>query len=209
MSKLKDLTGQKFGYLIPLYIDKSQKHKRTCWVCKCDCGNITTVPTCYLTSGHTKSCGCFKFASRNKKHGMRHTRIYNIWCGMKKRCYDKNEPCYCLYGAKGITVCDQWLNDFLEFYNWSIQNGYNDELSIDRIDNSKGYSPNNCRWVTIAQQQRNKSNNVYLEYKGERKIIVQWCEELGIDKKLVYGRRSRLKRKGKPITFEEIFKGAI
>ena len=94
------------------------------------------------------------------RHGMKHTRIYETWCGMKKRCYNPNSKSYKDYGERGIVVCDEWKNDFLSFYNWSVQNGYGENLQIDRIDTNGNYEPSNCRWITHAEQQRNRRNNI-------------------------------------------------
>lgn len=108
-------------------------------------------------------------------HGYaRKERLYNIWVGMKQRCRDKNIPDYENYGKKGIKVCRKWENDYLEFRKWSLSNGYRNDLTIDRIDVNKNYSPENCRWVDFLTQNNNKSDNVFLEYEGEKMTIAQW-----------------------------------
>ena len=127
------------------------------------------------------------------KHGKKHTRLYNIWCNMKKRCYNKNFTYYSNYGGRGIEVCDEWKNDFQAFYDWSMNNGYNDLLTIDRIDNDKGYSPENCRWVTRKVQNSNSRNCHYLEYKGETHTISEWAELVDIPMKTIHLRITRLK----------------
>ena len=209
MSNFKDLSNQKFGCLIPLSVDKNKNYKKTHWICKCDCGNITIVSTCDLTSGHTKSCGCLKFKSKNQKHGMKNTRIYNIWCSMKQRCNNKNCSVYKSYGAKGISVCPEWNSNFISFYNWSISNGYKDNLTIDRLDNSKGYSPENCRWATAKQQARNRISNIIIEHNGESKILIEWCEKYNVRYSTVYDRLVALRNKNEEITFEKLFKEAL
>ena len=176
MSKRLDLTGQKFGYLTAIEIDPTVKNGRTNWKCLCKCGNYTTVVAFQLRSGKTTSCGCRRYETKNQTHGMKHTRIYSIWCGMKARCYGKSDKNYSRYGAVGISVCDEWKDDFMSFYNWSIQNGYTDELTIDRINNSLGYCPENCRWATREEQQRNKTNNIFVEHNGETKTLAEWCK---------------------------------
>ena len=115
-------------------------------------------------------------------------RIRRIWNNMKHRCYNQNDSCYHIYGARGITVCDEWLKSYRPFYDWAMANGYSDDLSIDRIDNNKGYSPDNCRWATIEQQANNKSNNVWINDNGEKITISQFARKYGLTKACVWGR---------------------
>lgn len=125
---------------------------------KCDCGNIKQVDLGKLTSGKVKSCGCFnieKAKTNFLKHGLSGDRIHQIWKGMKKRCYNEKSNNYKNYGARGIKVCDSWKNDFMSFYKWSMENGYNDELSIERIDVNGHYEPSNCKWITNNEQKYN------------------------------------------------------
>lgn len=130
------------------------------YLCKCDCGKEKIVYYCNLIKNHTTSCGCKR--SKNLKdiattHGLSNTRLFRIWCEMKHRCYLKSDTNYFKYGARGIKVCEEWKNDFVNFYNWSINNGYKEDLTIDRIDNEEGYFPENCRWATYAQQNKNRN----------------------------------------------------
>lgn len=128
---------------------------------------------------------------------LRDNRLYRTWCGMKKRCYNPNAKDYKYYGGKGITVCDEWLHDFPAFELWSKSNGYSDELTIDRIDSNGIYCPSNCRWITRAEQQRNRSFNVFVEHDGVKKTIAEWSRELGMSDKLLYKRyNSAIKHKG-------------
>lgn len=175
MSRKVDLTGQKFGYLTVLRFDENPSNKRTKWICACKCGNLASVQTQQLKQGKTISCGCRRYETKNQTHGMRHTRLYAIWCGMKKRCSNESEKSYSRYGGRGITVCEEWASDFIPFYNWSMENGYEEHLTIDRIDNEKGYCPENCRWITQAEQQGNKTNNILVEHNGETKTLAEWC----------------------------------
>lgn len=175
MSRKIDLTGQVFGYLTVLEPDDSPGNKRTKWICVCKCGNSVSVFTYHLNNGKTTSCGCKRYETKNQTHGMRHTRIYEIWCGMKSRCYNTDKKSYAKYGARGITVCDEWKNNFEAFYEWAISNGYEADLSIDRIDPNKEYCPSNCRWITHAEQQRNRTNNIFVEHNGETKTLSEWC----------------------------------
>lgn len=112
------------------------------------------------------------------KHGLSYTRLYRIWHKMKDRCYNKNDNRYKNYGARGIKICEEWKNDFLSFYTWACNNGYKDTLSIDRIDNNSDYYPGNCRWTTTKEQTRNRTTNVWVEYKGSKKVVSDWCKEL-------------------------------
>lgn len=201
MPKFMDLTGRRFGKLtvIERLERKSEKNR---WLCKCDCGKYATPTTYRLTHGQT-SCGCDKTIYAT--HGMSKTRLYKTWLGMKKRCDNPNERCYERYGEKGVKVCEEWHDDFSAFAEWALSHGYADDLTIDRIDNSKGYSPDNCRWVTRDEQSRNRSSNILLTHNGKTMILAEWCRELGFDRWFVTQRYEQAKRKGKEIKFEELF----
>ena len=164
-------------------------------MCECECGNECIVTGENLRNGTTKSCGCLADESRKTcrlDHGMSHSVIYNTWCNMKQRCYNPNNAKYKNYGARGITVCDEWVSDFNSFYNWSINNGWEDGLTIDRINNDKGYSPDNCRWTDLITQANNRSHNAYIDCNGEVHTISEWCNILGIkNKSTVYLRHSQ------------------
>ena len=190
MSKLKDLTGQKFGKLT--VIERAEKDKRgnVQWLCECECGNKKVVRGYQLTSNKTKSCGCL-VGHNNGVHYKTRTRLFNIWASMKQRCSDKNSNNYKNYGAKGIKVCDEWQNNFVAFSNWAKANGYNDKLTIDRIDNKKGYEPSNCRWVDMKTQQRNKSNNHLVTINGETKCVAEWCSLYPISPSAVWKRTDK------------------
>ena len=150
-----DLIGQRFGKVTVIEKVGRSKHKTILWRCLCDCGNMTTAQTSDLRMGKVKSCGCNIFKDRQTLGG-KPTRIYRIWKNMKKRCYNQNNKDFKYYGARGIKVCDPWRNNFGEFHRWAIKNGYNDNLSLDRIDNDGNYEPENCRWTTMKEQAKHR-----------------------------------------------------
>lgn len=145
---------------------KTREKGRPYYILRCDCGNIKSVRKDLWESGSTKACGCL-YETHGQAKGQ-HTRIYNIFHGMKKRCYNANSKSYKYYGGRGIKICDEWLNDFEAFLRWSMDNGYQENLTIDRINVNGDYCPNNCRWITMAEQQRNKRN--YTKKDAERAL---------------------------------------
>lgn len=124
-------------------------------------------------------------------HGMRHSKIYTVWCNMKARCNNPNDKRYDRYGGRGIKICPEWENSFIAFYTWAMESGYQENLTIDRIDNNRGYSPDNCRWATRAEQNRNFSGNHLITYQGRTQCLTDWANELGISLSCI---RSRIKR---------------
>lgn len=172
----KDIAGQKFGKLTAIR-RVSEIGEPVKWECKCDCGNTCIVSKNNLGRS-TKSCGCLKHKGTHK---LSKTRLYSVWTDMKQRCYNPNEIAYKNYGERGIEVCNEWKNDFGEFYDWAINNGYSDNLEIDRINNNQNYSPDNCRWITHQEQQLNKRDNKMITYNGITKPLKSWTDELGID----------------------------
>ena len=185
MSKRIDLTGQKFERL---KVIRYAGTKKGCalWECQCKCGKKIITKGKYLRNGDTKSCGCLikelaieRMKQRNTTHGMRNTRLYAIWHGMKQRTLEQTNKAYENYGGRGIEICEEWKN-FEKFKQWALKNGYEDGLTIDREDNNGDYCPENCRWATYKTQANNRSNNVLIEYNGETKTVSQWAEEKGI-----------------------------
>lgn len=179
MSKRIDLTGQQFDRLKVIEYAGSNKAGKAQWKCQCQCKKIIVALGVDLIRGHTTSCGCKRHGEHNKKakkHGGRYTRLYRIWHGMKNRTNNKNADCYKDYGGRGIEVCKEWENSFADFRNWALDNGYEEGLTIDRIDNDGNYEPKNCRWVTQKENDRNKRNNKTVEYNGEKRTIAEWAE---------------------------------
>lgn len=188
-NKHPNLLGEKFGKLTVIKKTETKNNLRY-WICKCDCGNIVEVRASQLLEGRTKSCGCLRKIPYSQTHNMTKTRLYRIWMGMKTRCYNQNDYAYKYYGARGIIVCQEWINDFINFYNWSMENGYSDDLTIDRIDVNGNYEPNNCRWATNFEQQNNKRDNVKIEYNGIIKTVAEWAKELNVKYETLYSRLS-------------------
>lgn len=188
------MIGKRFGKLTVLEECNERQNRAKVYRCVCDCGNYTNVVGYSLRSGRTKSCGCLNHKSRkglNITHGKTGTRLYNIFKNMKTRCYNKHFSKYKHYGGRGIVICDEWLNDFMSFYDWSMTNGYADNLTIDRIDCNGNYEPNNCRWVDMKQQLNNKSDNVLLTYKEKTQTISKWADELNMCYSTIQSRHYR------------------
>ena len=196
MSNIEDLTNLKFGRLTAVkYIgkDKNNKHK---WLCKCECGNEKEVLSCHLKSGAIQSCGCFGKERRREsitKHNLRYTRLYNTWLNMKNRCYNKKNTAYKNYGGRDIKICKEWLNEFMSFYNWSMSNGYNENLTIDRIDVNGDYENSNCRWVDYKIQSKNKRNNHLITYNNTTLCLTDWARKINVNEPAL---RRWLKRNG-------------
>jgi hypothetical protein len=156
---LVDLTGQRFGKLVVvLRADNIGRHPA--WLCKCDCGAEIVVRADFLKTKAT-NCGCDYKGAVNKTHGMSYPRhrLYVIWANMKQRCHYTKCSHYPNYGGRGITVCQEWQDSFEAFYEWAMSSGYEDHLSIDRINCDGNYEPSNCRWATMKEQQNNRRNN--------------------------------------------------
>lgn len=197
MPKLKDISGQKFGRLTAVERIDTDKRGELIWLCQCECGNTTKVRSSHLRNGRTKSCGCLKrerTIERNFKHGAcqngETTRLYITWRNMRRRCQDPEEKNYENYGGRGISVCEKW-QDFRNFQKWAKNNGYKEDLEIDRIDNDGDYCPENCRWVTHQKQSNNKRTNRLIEFNGRVKTLAQWARELDIKYISLYMRLKR------------------
>lgn len=175
MPKFIDLTGLKFNKLTVISRAKNIG-KQTAWLCKCDCGNTVIVRADHLKDNKIKGCGCLL-----RKHGYADKeRLYRIFRGMKTRCYNPKTKHYKDYGGRGIKICDEWLKDYMNFRNWAMYNGYNDSLTIDRINVNGNYEPGNCRWVAYKEQIRNRRNTKKIVYDNQIKTISEWAEILNI-----------------------------
>lgn len=170
------MIGKKFGKLTVIEeLNTRSKNGHKQYKCQCDCGNIKIVRGDTLKNGMSQSCGC----TIGIMHGLTATKLYKVYNGMKNRCCNKNASNYEYYGGRGIKVCNEWVDNFKNFYDWAINNDYHEGLSIDRIDTNGDYEPNNCKWKTSKQQCNNKRNNVHLTYNGKTQTLSQWAEELG------------------------------
>lgn len=207
MAKI-NLVGKKFNRLTVVKEAGRDDRQQVLWLCKCDCGKETKATTYRLNKNITKSCGCLlieaarkqakELKEKNKTHGLSKTRIYKTYRGMKDRCLNPNDMHYPDYGGRGIIVCDEWKNDFMSFYNWAMDNGYTEKLTIDRIDVNGNYEPSNCRWVDIKVQANNKRDSRKISFKGETKTISEWADKYGLKRVTL---AARIDRYG--MTFEE------
>ena len=198
MGSFIDLTEQVFGRLTVIERVPTIHCGETRWRCKCSCGNEVVTTTGRLRNGSAKSCGCLhresarNLGAKSKTHGSTHTRLYRIWANMKTRCLNPRNKNFEHWGLRGITICDLWKTSFEEFQKWAIRSGYNDTLTLDRIDNMKGYSPENCRWVTAKIQARNTRKNRIITWNGESHCLAEWAEILQTPITTLYNRLSRL-----------------
>lgn len=186
---LPDLKGDRYGLLTVLSFCGKTTGKRPekLWMCQCECGNTIKVRQNNLRSGHTKSCGCHmrkRITEVNKKHGMKNTSEYIAWQNMKGRCLNPRDKGYARYGGRGISVCNRWLNSFENFY-LDMGAKPSPAHTLERIDFNKDYCPENCKWATYREQNRNYSRNVYIEYNGRTMCLKDWADEVGIANSLL------------------------
>lgn len=168
-----------------------EKYSHRYYLCECTCDKHTEryVDEYNLKNGKSQSCGCRireSASARFSTHGKTGTRLYHVWCSIKERCYITTHKSYANYGGRGITMCDEWLNDFEAFEKWAFENGYDEnapkgQCTIDRIDVDKGYSPDNCRWISLTEQNDNRTTTIWLTYNGRTQTLLQWSKELGIN----------------------------
>lgn len=181
----KIAVGDKIGYWTVVSLAPKGKGGVKQWHCICECGKERDVMEARLKNGTSRSCGCHRFDKRKQRAFSRdsngkHTRLYGRWANIKDRCCNPNCKDYHKYGGRGITICDEWKNDYIAFKNWAESNGYSDELQIDRIDNNRGYSPDNCRFVTPKCNSNNRRSSIVVLFKGEKKTVMEVAESTGI-----------------------------
>lgn len=188
-----DISGKKYGRLTTLEYVGSSK-----WLCECDCGTQKIIRKDSLIQGKSKSCGCLhkenaaaQIRERSVKHGDFGTKLYGVWAAIKRRCYNQNSRYYHEYGGRGITVCDRWKDDYSYFKEWSLAHDYKEGLSIDRVDTNGNYSPDNCRWVSMKEQQNNRRNNIKLAYEGKEYTLRELSDISGISFRTLKGRHER------------------
>ena len=182
-------TNEQYNHWTILYVDEhgSRKHPKQC-ICRCDCGRLYKRDYFKLKYGLVAQCReCYL----RTRHHLNHTRIHKCWVAMKQRCYNPTEKAHKWYGLRGIKVCNQWKNDFLAFYNWAMAHGYNDTLTIDRIDVNGDYCPENCRWVNQETQSNNRRSNISVTINGRTQNLTQWCKELGLPRGRIFARVER------------------
>lgn len=206
----KDISGQRFGKLTAICKHHSEWNKETkisrnFWLFRCDCGKEKIIDKYSVLRGLTTSCGCYANEQRikkNTKHGLfkSETRLYRCWQDMKNRCYNPTRAKYRIYGARGIRVCDEWKHNFKAFYDWAINNGYKENLTLDRIDVNGNYYPENCRWATLKEQANNTRRNKKITLNGVTKNLTQWLSLYNISSSSYHYKIN------KGLTPEEIFK---
>lgn len=233
MAKL-NLKDKKFGKLTVIEEYGKDKRNQILWKCLCECGNITYVTTYRLNKGKTLSCGCLMSAinskqayllgKNNKKHGMSNARIYKIYYGLRERCLNTNSSKYKDYGQRGIKISSEW-DSFDKFYEWAMKNGYNDKLTIDRIDVNGDYEPCNCRWADMNTQGNNRRNNRIFEINGSRKTLSELSRQsnlkagtisaridrynIPLDKAIIMDTYEHKKKRGKKVKVINIETGEI
>ena len=201
----EEWVGKKYNYLTITGYDRKEKK----FICRCDCGTEgKLVKPTILFAGKVQTCGLDCPIHRVTHDGRTKNRTYGIWVGMKRRCYNSEDPSYKYYGKRGIRICEEWLNDYWAFHEWAMANGYMDDLTIDRIDSDGNYEPSNCRWATYQQQADNSRPPYTLtrrprfkdgpgikrfEVDGVSRTMAEWCLMYGVSEPFV---RYRMQKKG-------------
>lgn len=197
----KDLTGERFGKLTVVEFDCMQGHMSK-WKCKCDCGGTKSVRSDHLTAGHTKSCGCMEFENRKRIAGHNrtikadHIRLERVYRAMLNRCYRAENRNYRNYGGRGISVCNEWRENFVNFCEWALANGYDEtaeygECTLERIDVNGNYEPSNCKWISSYEQSINKRDTIRFNWDGGIHTIRELSQITGIPEGRIRGRLVR------------------
>lgn len=192
--RAQDKTGHTYGRLTVISPVGKNKHGHIYWLCICECGNEHIPTSGNLTNGSTKSCGCLAYESKSKRkttHGMSKTPEYSVWCWIKDRCQNQNNPSYKNYGQRGIFICDIWNESFEQFFA-DMGERPTPAHTIDRIDNSGNYEPGNCKWSTRLEQANNKRSNTLINYQGKTLTLAQWSKHTGIHRNTLCNRINRL-----------------
>lgn len=205
VDRFKDISGRRFGLLTAI-VPVGRKDTRTVWRCVCECGKSTIASVSALTLGYRKSCGCLRpkppaaGLRGEQNYAYKHggciggsaDRLYSIWNDMNRRCFDDRRDDFSRYGGRGISVCEEWRSSYIAFRDWAISNGYQDSLTIDRIDVNGNYCPENCRWATLIEQANNRRNNHEISYNGQTLSLAATAREYGVP---VTTLNSRIKRR--------------
>lgn len=176
--------GARFGRLVicgEVYFKTIGNYKgvKIC-PCQCDCGNELEVKAGHLISGNTKSCGCLqreRTSDAATTHGAKHSKLYGVWCAVKARCLNPKNKRFDRYGGRGITICDQWIDDFAAFREWALSNGYREGLTIERMKVNENYEPSNCTWIPNEEQAKNRTSRREVTAFGETKSIQEWVDD--------------------------------
>jgi len=183
-------SGMKFGrYTVIKEVLK--KHKTRRFLCRCDCGNENKIYIHSLRNGDSKSCGCARterFIERNTVHNLSRTNLYYVWASIKQRCLNKNHKNYHRYGGRGIEICKDWMDDFMNFRRWATLSGYSKKLTIERKNNDLGYSPDNCEWIPQSEQAKNTCRTRNVTINGETKTLKGWAAYFNLNHNTVYQR---------------------
>ena len=199
---IKDISGNRYGKLTVVCLDRERTRRKSYWICKCDCGKIKSIRS--DTLNRIKSCGCVKKQQDivnlgiNYNHNMTHEEVFTTWNAMINRCLNPNNHAYKDYGGRGITVCDEW-KDVKKFVDWAKKSGYQKGLSIERIDVNGNYEPKNCKWIPRSEQALNTRKTVYILHNGEKIPLAKTARELGVSPSLAWNRWE------KGMSYEDIF----
>ena len=199
--KKVEMKGMKFGRLTVLKEEGRDSRGNVTWLCRCDHGGVgrpkrLIVSGIKLREGSTRSCRCLLRESSQAngkkflRHGLSQSPLYQVWRNMKSRCYNLKARDYSYYGARGIAVCESWMTSD-NFFEWAFKSGYAEGLTIERKDNDKDYCPENCYWIPMSLQPRNKRNTIYIVYRGKRRGLIECCEETGMKRTVAIDRIKR------------------